>query len=174
VSGAKGLKAGWVTFHVIEKDPGEEGVMVTMDRQAPTKAPAATKPPQGIRRMATDKHAVDLTVNVTHAPSTLPRDGVLRVINTDSGRREHLIMLVKPKKGATKASIAKYFAPNSGSQFNSYPVTGFFNPLSAGHCEYESYHHLKPGRYAFVDGAADDKTGHIHARDGSVRFVTVK
>jgi hypothetical protein len=257
VSGAKGLKAGWVTLHISEQTPGELDVILSMDRHPSGKSDAGPAPAPTIRRSAphsaapagsaptpetyaqdarsardgekaidwmgginvADSRGVDLTVklpagtlfvemgisgsavikvgkgtnssapghatasvregkdSVIHAPSTLPRSGVLRISDTDSGVRAHYLMLVKPPKGATKKSIEKSFAKDPYSattKFGSYPVTGYFNPLSAGHTEYQSYRNLKPGRYAFIDTATDDRTGHVHARDGAITFVTVK
>lgn len=117
--------------------------------------------------------------NVIHAPKTLPRDGVLQISNTNSsGTGTHAIMLAKLSPGATKASIEKYFAPDNdfshGAPFIDSPVTGGFNSLSPGYADYLPYLKLKAGKYAFIDVAIDEKSGHVHAEDGSIAFVTVK
>jgi hypothetical protein len=35
-------------------------------------------------------------------------------------------------------------------------------------------YHLSPGKYFLADIAIDARTGHIHATEGSIKFVTVK
>jgi hypothetical protein len=116
--------------------------------------------------------------NVIHSPTTLPRNGILRISNTNPGdARVHWITLNKLAKGATKASAQRWFGPDGGSAaspFDGSPVTGSFNPLSAGHSEYVTYRGLPAGRYALVDTAVDEDTGHMHAEDGSITVVTVK
>jgi hypothetical protein len=116
--------------------------------------------------------------NVIHSPGTLPRNGILRIANTNPGdARVHWITLNKLAKGATKASAQRWFGPDGGSAANPFdgsPVTGSFNPLSAGHSEYVAYRGLPAGRYALVDTAVNEDTGHTHAEDGSITVVTVK
>ncbi|HZE67816.1 MAG TPA: hypothetical protein VE081_14365 [Sporichthyaceae bacterium] len=116
--------------------------------------------------------------NVIHSPATLPRTGALRISNTCPGdTRVHWITLNRLANGTTKASVAKWFGPDGLSgpdPFLESPVTGSFNPLSAGHSEYVAYRGLSRGRYALIDTAVDETTGHVHAQDGSIRFITVK
>jgi hypothetical protein len=116
--------------------------------------------------------------NVIHAPATLPRNGVLRIANLNPGdTRVHWITLNKLAEGATKASAQRWFGRDGGSAANPFdgsPVTGSFNPLSAGHAEYVAYRGLPAGRYALVDSAVNEDTGHTHAEDGSITMVTVK
>lgn len=115
--------------------------------------------------------------NVIHSPSTLSRNGVLRIRNSNPGDTTlHWITLNKVAPGATKASVQRWFGPDGyagADPFESSPVTGSFNPLSAGHSEYVSYRGLPAGRYALVDSAVDEHSGHTHAEDGSIAFVTV-
>jgi hypothetical protein len=103
---------------------------------------------------------------------------VLRISNLNPGDATlHWITLNKLAKGATKASAQKWFGPDgytAANPFDGSPVTGSFNPLSAGHSEYLTYRGLPKGKYALVDTAVDENTGHTHAGDGSITFVTVK
>jgi hypothetical protein len=117
--------------------------------------------------------------NVITSPPTLPRSGTLQFLNTNArGTQNHAIVLAQLTHGATKKAIEKYFAPNgyaTGSvPIIDFPVTGGFTGMSPGTSNYLAYRGLKPGRYVLIDVAPDEKTGHVHAEDGSIRFVTVK